>query len=155
MDASNTLDSAVLIEMPHADLIQTFDDAVAVAAYTIKTQKGVVDQKIHAAVKICAPVEQRLRKFLEKRDRLVVCIVQIVENREEIFRRIDEYTKAIQDEFSASHGLSSAVIIGQKDPQLELKPASRTAAADTLIGAFVGLLAAFALEWFPKKESQK
>ena len=78
-----------------------------------------------------------------------------LENREEIFQRIDEYTKAIQDEFSASHGLSSAVIIGHKDTQLELKPASRTAAADTLIGAFVGLLAAFALEWFPKKESQK
>lgn len=73
------------------------------------------------------------------------------ENRQEIMDQIDSYTHLIQDELSLSHGLSTAIQIGPKNSgQLELRSASRTAAADTLLGAFVGLLLAFAMVWFTK-----
>lgn len=73
------------------------------------------------------------------------------ENRQEIMDQIDSYTALIQDELSLSHGLSTAIQIGQKNSgQLELRSASRTAAADTLLGAVLGLLLAFAIVWFPK-----
>lgn len=67
---------------------------------------------------------------------------------EETLARIDEYAKAIQDELSLSHGLSTAVQIGQKHAeQLEIRPASRSAAADTVIGAVIGLLISFGMCW--------
>ena len=75
---------------------------------------------------------------------------------EEISARIDDYAQNIREELQASRGLSTAIRIGSKDPsQTELRPASRSAAADTMLGAFCGLLAAFALCWFPKGSGQK
>ena len=69
---------------------------------------------------------------------------------------IDDYAARIRAEKSASHGLSSAVILGSKDPgQLELRHASRSAAFDTLAGAFCGFLISFALVWFPKIGKKK
>ena len=69
---------------------------------------------------------------------------------------IDDYAQKIREEMQASHGLSTAIRIGSKDPyQTELRPASRSAAADTMLGAFCGLIAAFALCWFPKESGQK
>ena len=78
------------------------------------------------------------------------------ENDEEIPYLIDVYTQNIQTELSASHGLSSAILIGSKNPeQLEIQPASRNAAADTFLGAFIGLIIAMAIPWFPAKEEQQ
>ena len=78
------------------------------------------------------------------------------ENTEETFRRIGEYAQAIQDEQELSHGLSAAVLIGQKNTgQLEIRPASRNAAADTLFGALTGLLISFAFVWFEKNGNEK
>ena len=75
---------------------------------------------------------------------------------EDLSLRIDEYTQKIQEELRASRGLSTAIRIGSMDPsQTELRPASRTAAADTMLGAFCGLIASFALCWFPKESGQE
>lgn len=75
---------------------------------------------------------------------------------EEIFRRIDAYTAAILEEDKASHGLSSALLIGEKNPkQLELRSVSRGMAADTLLGAFCGMLVSFAFVWFPAKDRKE
>lgn len=75
---------------------------------------------------------------------------------EDIRTRINELTPLIREEQTRSRGISPAVRIGPKNPdQLELKPASRTAAADTFFGAISGLLLAFASVWFPQKEDRE
>ncbi len=70
---------------------------------------------------------------------------------EQIRQQIDVYTQQIREEQSASRGLPAAILLGGKDSEnLEIRPASRSAAADTFIGACCGLLAAFAAVWFPE-----
>ena len=64
---------------------------------------------------------------------------------------ITGYTQKIQDELLSSGGISTAIRIGEKNPeQLQLRPSSRTAAADTILGAFCGLIISFALCCVPK-----
>ena len=76
------------------------------------------------------------------------------ETAEETFGRISEYAEAIQNELSLSHGLSTAVLIGQKHAeQLEIRPASRNAAVDTMIGAVLGLLIAAGWVWVNDRRS--
>lgn len=73
---------------------------------------------------------------------------------EALSQQITNCTKRIQEELNSSGGLSTAIRIGQKSPeQLQLRPASRSAAADTLLGAFCGLILAFALCWIPKESA--
>lgn len=77
------------------------------------------------------------------------CLMDI----EETHQQIEFYTQFIQEESAASHGLSTAIRIGQKNPeQLEIRPASRTAAVDTFLGALIGLLIAFAIPWIHRTE---
>ena len=73
---------------------------------------------------------------------------------EEIRQQIEIYTTQIREEQNATRGLPAAIRIGVKDPgKLEIRSASRSAAADTFFGACCGLLIAFAIVWFP--ESRK
>ena len=73
---------------------------------------------------------------------------------EETRRQIDIYTASIREEQDASRGLPASIRVGVKDPgKLEIRSASRSAAADTFFGACCGLLFAFALVWLP--ESRK
>jgi len=75
---------------------------------------------------------------------------------EEIFRQIGIYTDAILEEEKAANGLSAALLIGEKNPkQLELRPVSRSMAANTLLGAFCGLLISFAIVWLPDKDRKQ
>ena len=75
---------------------------------------------------------------------------------EEIFRQIGIYTDAILEEEKAANGLSAALLIGEKNPkQLELRPLSRNLAANTLLGAFCGLLVSFAIVWLPVKDRKQ
>ncbi len=71
---------------------------------------------------------------------------------------LDKYAARIIVEENVSHGLPSAVRVGASNPnELILKPASRGAAFDTLLGALCGLIAAFAFSFvrFPAgKERQ-
>ena len=68
----------------------------------------------------------------------------------EITAAIDTLSAQIREEKEAAKGISSAIIPGTKDPYpLEIRSASRSAAADTFLGAVCGLAAAFALVWFP------
>lgn len=76
------------------------------------------------------------------------------ESPEEISADIDYYANAIEEELTASHGLPTAIQLASKNPdQLEIKPASRSAAVVCLCGAFIGLLIAFAIVWIPKNET--
>ena len=78
------------------------------------------------------------------------------EDREEILRLVERYSQDVQNELSLSHGLSTAVMIGSRNPkQLEINPASRGAAFDTLFGALIGLLIAMALPWFPQEKERE
>ena len=73
-----------------------------------------------------------------------------------LLEQIGQYTEMIRAEETASHGLSSAIRLGTKNSgQVELVSANRTAAADTLIGAFCGLLIAFGIAWLPGRESDE
>ncbi len=75
---------------------------------------------------------------------------------EEITAGIDAAAKQLREEKAAARGLSSAVILGAKDSgSLQIRPASRSAAADTFLGALCGLAAAFALVWFPTNRKQE
>ncbi len=68
---------------------------------------------------------------------------------------IDEYAARVLEEEEVSHGLPSAVRVGAANPnELTLKPASRGAAYDTLLGALCGLIAAFAIVWLPAKKER-
>ena len=74
----------------------------------------------------------------------------------EIFRQIEVYTDAVLAEEKAANGLSAALLIGEKNPkQLELRPVSRNMAANTLLGAFCGLLVSFAIVWLPEKDRKQ
>ncbi len=71
---------------------------------------------------------------------------------EKISEKINSYKNAIIEEEQAARGISSAILIGEKNPkQLEIRSVSRSAAIDTLLGAFCGLLISFAIVWFPEK----
>ena len=81
-----------------------------------------------------------------------VCPVSL----EEIHQKIDSLAARIREEQLLSGGISTAIRIGPKSPdQLELRPASRSAAADTFFGTVSGLLLAFAMVWFPIKEDRE
>ena len=70
---------------------------------------------------------------------------------ETLSQQINFYTQSIQEELQASHGLSTAIRIGQKHPErIELRAASRTAALSTILGAFCGLIIALAVCMLPK-----
>ena len=74
---------------------------------------------------------------------------------EELQENISRYAELIRAEEDASYGLSTAIQLGpDNDKQIGLKLSSRSAAADTLIGAFCGLLAAFAIAWIPEHREQ-
>ena len=69
---------------------------------------------------------------------------------------LDKYAARIIAEENVSHGLPSAVRVGASNPNaLTLKPASRGAAFDTLLGALCGLIAAFAFVRFPAEKERK
>ncbi len=68
---------------------------------------------------------------------------------------IDTLTEEISAEYKASGGISSAILIGEKNPeQLEIRASSLSVPVSVLIGAFCGLLAAFALVWLPRRREQ-
>ena len=70
---------------------------------------------------------------------------------ETLSQPIESYTQSIQEELQASHGLSTAIRIGQKHPErIELRAASRTAALSTILGAFCGLIISLAICMIPK-----
>ncbi len=76
-------------------------------------------------------------------------------SRQEIEERIKTLSEEITKENTEAYGLSSAIRIGAKSPDLlQLKAASRTAAEGTILGAFVGLLTAFIWAWvtFTRKD---
>ena len=69
---------------------------------------------------------------------------------EETLQTIEKLSALLSEEQLQAGGISSAIRLGFKSPdQLQIRPASRSAAADTLIGALVGLLASFAVVWIP------
>lgn len=69
---------------------------------------------------------------------------------------IDDLMDHILTERAASHGISSAVCLGGKNPgQLEIRPASRSAAMDTLLGAMIGFIISFAIVWVPRSGKEK
>ena len=71
----------------------------------------------------------------------------------ETLKKIDTFTEMINQENKLSRGLSSALLIGEKNPQqLEIRSLSRSAGLCILLGAFCGLLVSFAVVWFPGKE---
>ena len=75
---------------------------------------------------------------------------------EETLARIDFYTKILTEEKQLSRGMSTAIMIGEKNPQqLDIRPLTRTNAVSIILGAFCGLLIAFAIEWFPHKDKQQ
>lgn len=75
---------------------------------------------------------------------------------EETLQTIEKLSARLSEEQLQSGGISSAIRLGSKNPdQLQIRPASRSAAADTLIGALVGLLAAFAIVWIPGRNDPK
>lgn len=70
---------------------------------------------------------------------------------DEILSRISALTKQMNDEMLLSKGIPAAIRIGSKNlDQLEIRPASRSAAAHTMLGLLAGLLAAAAFAWIPK-----
>ena len=74
------------------------------------------------------------------------------DKREDLHLHISELSEQISEELRLSCGLSTAIRLGPQNPdQLQIRPASRGAAADTLIGALIGLLAAFAIVWLPER----
>lgn len=74
---------------------------------------------------------------------------------DELRDRMDLLLEEIRTEQKASCGLSPAIKPGIKHPSpLEIRSASRSAAADTTIGALCGLLVSFAFVWFPKRREQ-
>ncbi len=74
---------------------------------------------------------------------------------EEIMKKIDTYTGKIIQENEQAHGISSALMIGEKNPQqLEIRSLSRSAGVCILLGAFCGLLVSFAAVWFPEKDKK-
>ena len=73
------------------------------------------------------------------------------EDPERIHRLIEDLSSQISGEQLLSGGISAAIRLGPKNSgQLEIRPASRSAAAYTLIGALTGLLITFALAWIPR-----
>ena len=71
---------------------------------------------------------------------------------EETLKEIDTYTELIIQENELARGVSSALMIGEKNPQqLEIRSLSRSAGVCILLGAFCGLLVSFAAVWFPEK----
>ena len=75
---------------------------------------------------------------------------------EETLKKIDTYTEQIIGENELACGMSSALLIGEKNPQqLEIRSLSRPAGVCVLLGAFCGLLIAFAAAWFPEKGSSR
>ena len=75
---------------------------------------------------------------------------------EETLQAIEELSARLSEEQLQAGGISSAIRLGLKNPdQLQIRPASRSAAADTLIGALIGLLAAFAVVWIPGRDDPK
>lgn len=71
---------------------------------------------------------------------------------ESALKKIDTYTDLIIRENELARGLSSALLIGEKNPrQLEIRSLSRSAGVCILLGAFCGLLVSFAAVWFPEK----
>ena len=70
-------------------------------------------------------------------------------------RQIDTLAAKIRDEKAASRGLSTAIRPGAKQPGLlEIRSASRSAAADTFLGALCGLTIALAIVWIPWNRKQ-
>ena len=68
---------------------------------------------------------------------------------------IDALTEEILTENRAAGGISSAILIGDKNPkQLEIRPSSVTSSVSVLLGAFCGLLTAFALVWLPGRRER-
>ncbi len=77
------------------------------------------------------------------------------DDQETLSRLISGYTQKIQEELLSSSGISTAIRIGAKSPeQIQLRPASRSAAADTILGAFCGLIISFSLCWVPKENGR-
>ena len=75
---------------------------------------------------------------------------------EETLQAIEELSARLSEEQLQAGGISSAIRLGLKNPdQLQIRPASRSAAADTLIGALVGLLVSFAIVWIPGRNDSK
>ena len=75
---------------------------------------------------------------------------------EETLQTIENLSARLGEEQIQAGGISSAIRLGLKNPdQLQIRPASRSAAADILIGALVGLLAAFAIVWIPGRDDPK
>lgn len=74
---------------------------------------------------------------------------------ETLRQKIDKLTEDIITENRAAGGISSAILVGEKNPNLlEIKQSSLPVSASVLLGAFCGLLAAFALVWLPGKKEQ-
>ncbi len=73
---------------------------------------------------------------------------------EDTLETIERLSIRLSEEQRQAGGISSSIRIGPKNPdQLQIRPASRGAAADVLIGALIGLLAAFAIVWLPGKDN--
>ncbi len=74
---------------------------------------------------------------------------------EETGRLIDALAAKIREEKAVSRGLSTAIRPGAKQPRLlEIRSASRSAAADTILGALCGLTVACAIVWLPWNRKQ-
>ena len=74
------------------------------------------------------------------------------ESTAETLNRISALTAQLNDEMILSKGIPASIRIGSKNPdQLEIHPASRYAAADTMLGILAGLLASAAFAWIPKE----
>ena len=72
------------------------------------------------------------------------------------FEQIQKLSSQMKEEQLLSGGISTAIRLGPQNPeQLQIRSASRTAAASTLTGALAGLLLSFAIVWFMKEESRK
>ena len=75
---------------------------------------------------------------------------------EDTFKTIESLSARLNEEQLQSGGISSAIRLGPMNPeQLQVLPASRSAAANTLLGALAGLLAAFVIVLFPGKVNQE
>ena len=78
------------------------------------------------------------------------------DNPEATHERIEDLSLRLREEQILSGGISTAIRLGVKNPdQLQIRPASRTAAVSTLIGALIGLLTSVAIVWIPKGNDPK
>lgn len=73
---------------------------------------------------------------------------------ETTFQQIENLSSMLSEEQQLAGGISTAIRLGVQNPdQLQIKPASRTAAISVTIGALAGLVLSFAAVWFRKEDT--